>query len=95
MMKARIAIIAGCVLLALGALSLAETEASAIALIVPAVPLYLISSAFDPAARSGLLWDSAHSPPFLNGAGIACVYFIPGAVLLLFGAVSRQRSRSA
>jgi hypothetical protein len=92
-MRARVAIITGCVLLALGALSLAETEASAIALIVPAVPLYMLSSAFDPAARSGLLWDSAHSPPFLNGAGIVCVYFLPGFLLLVLGAVTRQRSR--
>jgi hypothetical protein len=94
-MRAHIAIIAGCLLVAIGALALADTEASAIAQVVPAVPLYLISSAFDPAARSGLLWDSAHGPPFLNGAGIACVYFIPGVLLLLLGALARQRPRNA
>lgn len=82
---------AGTVLLGLGALAASGFDATAFPLIVPAIPLALLSNWLDPAARSGLLWDSAHSPPFLNGLGLAVVYFVPGVFLV--GAGLRARAK--
>lgn len=75
-------VIVGTILLGLGAVAESGTDAAAFPLILPAIPLAIFSNWIDPSARSGLLWDSAHSPPFLNTLGITVVYFVPGALLL-------------
>jgi hypothetical protein len=86
----RVCIIVGLILLCLGMVAAIGIDPSGLTIILPAMPLYLLSSAIDPSARSGMLWDSAHSPPFLNSLGIFCVYFAPGVCLLLFGAFRRK-----
>jgi hypothetical protein len=64
------------------------------ALIYPAIPLYLLSSGFGTwHSTSGLLWDSAHGPPFLTLTGVAVVYFLPS--VLGFIAFVRKRSTRA
>ncbi len=45
--------------------------------ILPAIPLYFLSSGSGGTVTHGLLWDSAHGPPFLNTAGIVLVYGVP------------------
>jgi hypothetical protein len=50
--------------------------------VLPAIPLYLLSSLGDSNQHSGLLWDSAHGPPFLTTTGIVVVYFLPALTAL-------------
>ena len=64
------------------------------AVILPAIPLYELSTAVDSAVRtSGLLWDSAHGPPFLNSAGIFVIYVLPGVVALALLFIPRRTAR--
>jgi hypothetical protein len=66
------------------------------AVIWPAVLLYALGSGFGANdVRSGLLWDSAHGPPFLTGIGVALVYFLPAALGLLWYARLVVRARPA
>jgi len=90
-MRRALLVTVGAVLLCLGALAASGIEASAFPLILPAIPLALLSNWIDPSARSGLLWDSAHSPPFLNKLGVAIVYFVPGVLLVGAGLVARSK----
>jgi hypothetical protein len=55
-----------------------ETGVGMAALIYPAIPLYVVSSGFGHTSPThGLLWDSAHGPPFLTVLGVLLVYFVP------------------
>jgi hypothetical protein len=90
-MRRAVFLIFGAVLLGLGALAASGIDAAAFPLILPAIPLALISNWIDPSARSGLLWDSAHSPPFLNALGITVIYFVPGLLLVGAGFVARAK----
>lgn len=75
--------------LSLGLLGWAVPPGDSVALILipPAIPLYLLSSAFHGAGVShGLLWTSAHGPPFLTPAGVVAVYIVPGFVFLAWAA---------
>jgi hypothetical protein len=55
-----------------------ETGVGMAALIDPAIPLYALSSGFGHTYPThGLLWDSAHGPPFLTLLGVVLVYFVP------------------
>jgi hypothetical protein len=56
----------GATLLLLGLLAITGAEQAAWLLILPAIPLAILTTWIDPSARHGLLCDSAHSPPFLN-----------------------------
>jgi hypothetical protein len=87
-------IVAGILLVGLGIAAYAGADPSYNEIILPAVPLYLMSARMDPSATHGLLWDSAHSPPFLNPLGILCVYIIPGFLLLGIAFVKRARPAS-
>ena len=61
-----------------------ETPVSEYALILPAIPLYLISSALTSGGVThGLLWDSAHGPPFLTVPGVVVVYVVLATVGLI------------
>jgi hypothetical protein len=82
----------GMILLVFGLLAISGTDVGAWFLILPAIPLALLSTAVDESARSGWLWDSAHSPPFLNPIGLAVVYFIPGIVLVVISILRRNPS---
>jgi hypothetical protein len=58
-----------------------ETAVGMFALIYPAVPLYVVSSGFGHSSPThGLLWDSAHGPPFLTTLGVIVVYFFPSVL---------------
>src|SRR5262245_21154271 len=71
-------------------------DSVALILIPPAVPLYLLSSTFRGTGVShGLLWTSAHGPPFLTPGGIAVVYIVPGLVFLSWAARRIRRGRQA
>jgi hypothetical protein len=59
------------------------SEVAELLVILPAVPFYLLSSTTGGGDHGGVLWDSAHGPPFLTLAGIVVVYFLPA--LLAFG----------
>jgi hypothetical protein len=59
--------------------------------VLPAIPLYLLSSVGDSNQSSGLLWDSAHGPPFLTTMGIVVVYFLP-ALITFAWQLSKQSS---
>lgn len=62
---------------------------------LPAVPLYVLSTAFAKSTVThGVLWDSAHGPPFLNAAGIVLVYMVPivFGITLLVSASKRASS---
>jgi hypothetical protein len=89
-MRRAVFLIVGTILLGLGTLAASRTDAAAFPLILPAIPLAMFSNWIDPSARSGLLWDSAHSPPFLNALGITVVYFVPSAFLLGSGLIARS-----
>jgi hypothetical protein len=52
--------------------------------ILPAIPLYLLSSLGDSNPHSGVLWDSAHGPPFLTTVGIVVVYFLPALMAVVW-----------
>ena len=68
-----------------------ETTVGESALIWPAIPLYFLSSGFGSTnVHRGLLWDSAHGPPFLNGGGVLVIYFLPAALGLWRYARSRM-----
>ena len=92
-MRRAVFLIVGVVFLGLGALASSGTDAAALPLILPAIPFAVLTNWINPSARSGLLWDSAHSPPFLNALGIAVVYFVPG--VLLTGAALLGRTKWA
>jgi len=48
------------------------------ALIYPAIPLYALSSGFGHTYPThGMLWASAHGPPFLTLFGVVLVYVVP------------------
>jgi hypothetical protein len=64
----------------------------ALFLTIPALPLYLVTSVVDSTATRGLLWDSAHSLPFLNGVGIGAVYVLPGVAAIALFAFSVGRT---
>jgi hypothetical protein len=87
-------IIVGVALLIGGGLAASGVDATALTVILPAIPLALLSTWLDPSARSGLLWDSAHSPPFLNPLGIGMVYFLPGVIFVVLGLI-RRANRTA
>jgi hypothetical protein len=82
--------------LVLGLIALAATdlgsEVAELLVILPAVPFYLLSSTTGGGEHGGLLWDSAHGPPFLTTAGIVVVYFLPA--LFAFGWGLRRRTSS-
>jgi hypothetical protein len=59
--------------------------------VLPAVPLYLLASLGDSSQHSGVLWDSAHGPPFLTTMGIVVVYFLP-ALIAFAWQLSKQSS---
>lgn len=90
-MRRAVLVTIGAVFLCLGALAASGIDAGAFPLILPAIPLALLSNWIDPSARSGLLWDSAHSPPFLNTLGVVIVYFVPGVLLIAAGLVARSK----
>jgi len=55
------------------------------ALVVPAIPIYLLATRFEPArSHEGALWASVHGPPFLKPQGVAVVYFLPASIALLW-----------
>ena len=55
-----------------------ETGVGMSALIYPAIPLYALSSGFGHTYPThGMLWASAHGPPFLTLLGVVLVYFVP------------------
>jgi len=61
------------------------------ALVWPAVVLYSLSSgAGSGNVTHGLLWDSAHGPPFLTVPGVVILYLVPG----VWGIVIFLRSRA-
>jgi hypothetical protein len=80
----------GAILILLGLLAISGTDEGAWLLILPAIPLAMLTNWLDPSARQGLLWDSAHSPPFLNAVGLALVYFLPGLLLVATGVFRRS-----
>ncbi len=83
----------GAILILLGLLAISGTDEDAWLLILPAIPLATLTNWLDPSAKHGLLWDSAHSPPFLNAAGLASVYFLPGLLLVATGVFRQSGSR--
>ena|SRR5687768_18505816 len=57
-----------------------------VALVVPAIPVYLLATRFETTTGSherGALWASVHGPPFLTPRGVAVVYFLPASIALL------------
>ena len=61
-----------------------ESDFGTIVLIIGAVPLYLLSSGFERYPTGGLLWSEADHLPCLNVAGVAVVYLIPAAFVLVW-----------
>jgi len=92
MNRKAIAIILAAVLLTLGAMALVGGAVGEWLLILPAIPFAMVTMWLEPGARSGIFWDSAHSPPFLNALGLTVVYFLPG-LLLLISSFFRGRAR--
>lgn len=82
-MKRKLQLVCGSILLVTGALAVTPTGVSQWLLILPAIPFYMFGTWIDASAKHGLLWDSAHSPPFLNPIGITVIYFLPGVLLIL------------
>jgi hypothetical protein len=79
---------------ALGLIGLAIPVVNPLVTIVPAVPFYLISDLLTAGtAQRGLFWDSAHGPPFLNGAGVGLVYVLPGVVAAVLLTITLFSSR--
>jgi peptidoglycan biosynthesis protein MviN/MurJ (putative lipid II flippase) len=84
--------------LALGLIGLAALAGfgstfAAVVIMLPAIPLYLLSTRFGREhASSGLFWLAAHGPPFLNIPGVVVVYLAP-AVLILAWLVVRRLQR--
>lgn len=77
----------------LGLIGLLIPGVDAWVLILPAIPIYLISSSFsDHVVTHGLLWDSAHGPPFLNTGGVIAVYVVPLVVAIFLLIASRKTS---
>jgi len=95
----RLLLTAACVWLVLGVIAAAtlagwESDFAAYVIIVPGIAVYLVSTGFGRTnTTSGLLWDSAHSPPFLNAAGVLVVYFCPAVFALV--QLLRHRVRAA
>jgi len=83
----------GALLLALGVVTYAGLDPTGLVVILPAIPFYMFSAWLDPSARRGVFWDSAHSPPFLNTLGIACVYIIPGLLLVALALFAKRPPR--
>jgi hypothetical protein len=83
--------------LALGVIGLTaftrfSTPIAALIIVLPAIPLYLLSNLFGTAdAYSGLLWVAVHGPPFLNIPGIVVVYIVPALLILGWLVVRRPR----
>lgn len=56
-----------------------------IALVLPAIPIYLVATGFETArSNEGALWVAVHGPPFLKPQGVAVVYFLPASIALLW-----------
>jgi hypothetical protein len=76
----------------LGIIGLIVPGVDILVLMLPAMPLYLVTTVIDSTATHGLLWDSAHSPPYLNSVGVAVVYVLPGIVSIALFALSVGRT---
>jgi hypothetical protein len=60
-------------------------------IVLPAIPLYLLSTRFGTShASSGWLWVAVHGPPFLNVPGMVVVYVVPALLILGWLAVRRH-----
>lgn len=88
-------IVVGLVVTILGVVAFLNADPTGLLVMLPAVPLYLLSALFNPSAARGVFWDSAHGPPFLTGAGISLVYFLPALILLISGAFAKPEEKSS
>ena len=62
-----------------------ESELGYRTIMIPAVPLYLLSAKLrGPAVTGGLFWTSGHSPAVLNPLGLVAVYALPSILGLLY-----------
>lgn len=81
-------------LLSLAALAGVNLESAHAAVILPAIALTSAREAIGLAPEPrGVLYDSAHGPPFLNLVGIAVVYFLPAVVAFMVAWRLRARER--
>jgi hypothetical protein len=65
-----------------------------LALVVPAVPIYLVATRLETRHSSGgTVWAAVHGPPFLQADGVALVYFLPGTIAILWVLARRLRAK--
>jgi hypothetical protein len=64
------------------------------AMVIPAIPIYLMATRFERVRSSeGVLWAAAHGPPFLKPEGVVAVYLLPAVIAIFWVLASRRRAK--